>query len=208
LHHEQRREDARTAKAKARAEQKQAKKEQDLREAQLASKQSLRELMRKLVSALHPDREPDEAERVRKTELMKRVNDAFERNDLLGLLGLQLEIEQIDSADIAKISDARIQQYNLVLEDQLKTLRTQQADLRERILQWLLPEHGPVYLSGSPSSNANLDKLLKQQIKQAQEAVSEVQREINYFTSKYLRTLIFEQWSRVLKHAKARERWL
>jgi hypothetical protein len=205
--HEQRREDARATKAKARAAQKQAIKEQELREAKLASKQSLRDLMRKLVSALHPDREPDDSERMRKTELMKRVNDAFERSDLLALLSLQLEIEQIAVADIAKLSDARIQQYNLVLEDQLQTLRTQQAQLRQQILQWLLPEHGPVYLSGSPSSNANLDKLLKQLIKQAQEAVADVQQEIHYFTTKYLRSLIFDRWSRRLKHAKTREPW-
>ncbi len=48
------------------------------------------------MAVLHPDREPDEAERVRKTELMQRVNEAYSKKDLLQLVALQLEIEQID----------------------------------------------------------------------------------------------------------------
>lgn len=36
--------------------------------------QSIREVYRKLASALHPDREPDPVERQRKTELMQRAN--------------------------------------------------------------------------------------------------------------------------------------
>ena len=38
---------------------------------------SIREVYRKLVSALHPDREPDPQERARKTALMQRVNQAY-----------------------------------------------------------------------------------------------------------------------------------
>jgi hypothetical protein len=47
-----------------------------------------------LVAALHPDREPDEQERKRKTELMQRVNTSYGKKYLLLLLELQLEIEQ------------------------------------------------------------------------------------------------------------------
>ncbi|MDR2012378.1 MAG: J domain-containing protein, partial [Rhodanobacter sp.] len=58
--------------------------------------QSVREVFRKLTSALHPDRETDERQREVKTALMQRVNMAYEANDLLTLLELQLQIEQID----------------------------------------------------------------------------------------------------------------
>lgn len=81
-------------------------------------KQSVRDIFRKLASELHPDREPDSAERERKTALMKRVNVAYASNDLLGLLGLQLEVEQIDQAHLNNLSEDRIKQYNKILESQ------------------------------------------------------------------------------------------
>ncbi len=55
---------------------------------------AVREVFRKLVSELHPDREADPVERARKTELMQRVNQAYKAGDLLTLLELQLSIEK------------------------------------------------------------------------------------------------------------------
>lgn len=97
--------------------------------------QSLREVFRKLVSALHPDREPDAAERQRKNELMQRVNRAYEANDLLTLLGLQLEIEQIDAAHLTSLSSERLAQYTQTLREQLANL---QAELERSVQPFLL----------------------------------------------------------------------
>lgn len=93
--------------------------------------QSLREIFRKLASQLHPDRETDETERQRKTALMQRVNVAYAANDMLGLLELQLEVEQIDQAVLASLSDERIRQYNQVLSGQLRELETEVAGFEE-----------------------------------------------------------------------------
>jgi hypothetical protein len=84
--------------------------------------QSMRDIYRKLVSALHPDREPDPQARDRKTALMQRVNQAYEKDDLLSLLGLQLEIEQIDAAHLAAVPPQRLEHYNQVLREQLAGL--------------------------------------------------------------------------------------
>ena len=70
--------------------------------------QSIREVYRKLVSALHPDRETDPTERTRKTALMQRVNQAYDKNNLLQLLELQLELEHIDQFALNNISDDRL----------------------------------------------------------------------------------------------------
>jgi len=91
-------------------------------EAQLVS-QSIREIYRKLASALHPDREPDEARRNEKTAMMQRVNQAYAANDLLSLLELQLEIEQIDAKHIANASARQLKHYNKILAEQLEELR-------------------------------------------------------------------------------------
>jgi hypothetical protein len=139
LSHVQRRVDA---DARQRAQEKEihstrrknAKKQTD--EAKLASEAaqtslSIREVYRKLVSALHPDREPDAAERERKTSLMQRVNEAYAKKDLLQLLELQLELEQIDAATIANLSDTRLKHFNKVLAAQLMELQHEIASVEQ-----------------------------------------------------------------------------
>jgi hypothetical protein len=81
------------ARASRRDEQRAAAAEQAAREVS----QSVRDVYRKLASALHPDRAVDECDRARRHELMQRGNAAYETSDLFGLLTLQLEVEQIDA---------------------------------------------------------------------------------------------------------------
>lgn len=81
-------------------------------------KQSVQDIFRKLVRALHPDREPDPTEKLRKTDLMKRINLAYQANDVLTLLTLQMEVEQLDEADLAALPASRLKHYNQVLRDQ------------------------------------------------------------------------------------------
>jgi hypothetical protein len=197
---EARKSKAQVERAKARAEKKAKKQEEAEQQAKNEVKQSLRELMRKLASALHPDREPEPKERERKTELMKRVNEAYERNDLLTLLSLQLEIEQIQTDDIAKFSDERIKQYIRVLEDQLRTLRDEQADIRQSILHWLQPSDEFFNQPGSPSSNANLDKLLKFQIQRAKDQLERAQRDRHRFTLPGTRGQLIDHWAHMLRY--------
>lgn len=83
---------------------------------------SIREIYRKLVSSLHPDREQDVEERQRKTILMQRVNEAYENKNLLLLLKLQLELEHIDQASINNIGEDRLKHYNRILKEQLSEL--------------------------------------------------------------------------------------
>ncbi len=85
-------------------------------------KQSVRDIFRKLASALHPDRETDPTERGRKTALMQRANVAYGANDLLGLLELQLEVEQIDQTGLDNLADDRIKQYNRILGGQVNEI--------------------------------------------------------------------------------------
>ncbi|NWD47040.1 molecular chaperone DnaJ [Pseudomonas gingeri] len=92
--------------------------------------QSVREVFRKLASALHPDRETDAGERERKTALMQRVNQAYGERDLLALLQLQLEVEQINADDINALPADRLKHYNRVLSEQLGELNIE-VQLRE-----------------------------------------------------------------------------
>jgi hypothetical protein len=88
---------------------------------------ALQEIYRKLVRALHPDHEQDPVERARKTALMQQVNVAYERNDLLELLELQLRFEQIDSAHIGSLAEDRLDHFIKLLNDQVGQLRDELA---------------------------------------------------------------------------------
>jgi hypothetical protein len=126
-------------------------------EAQLAT-QSVREVFRKLASALHPDRETDPVEREAKTALMQQVNQAYAANDLLALLELQLQIEQVDAGHIAGASAQRIRHYNKVLAEQLAELKAEAEgmELRFRMDFGLQPGWGldPLKLLGLVDQNA------------------------------------------------------
>src|SRR5487761_2129181 len=101
---------------------KQIAKESKQQEEELQTSQSIRELYRKLASALHPDREPDPQERERKTHLMQRINQAYDKKNLLLLLELQLELEHIDQNTINNITASRLKHYNKILKEQLNEL--------------------------------------------------------------------------------------
>jgi hypothetical protein len=98
---------------------------------------SVREVYRKLASSLHPDRESDPIERARKTTLMQEINRAYQANDLLTLLRLQMEVEQIDPATLAALPAQRLAHYNEVLREQLRTLQAEIAEYTERLSQGL-----------------------------------------------------------------------
>lgn len=90
-------------------------------------KQSLREIYRKLASAVHPDRESDPRRREEKNALMQRINQAYAASDLLALFELQVEIGLGDDP-IGKVSSQRLKQYNKLLAQQLEEAK---ATLRE-----------------------------------------------------------------------------
>ena len=90
---------------------------------------AVREIYRKLASELHPDRELDADQRTRKTTLMQQANQAYAASDLLTLLGMQLQLQQLDPNTLSSLARERLLQYNHLLADQCQQLRTELADL-------------------------------------------------------------------------------
>lgn len=90
---------------------------------------SIQSVYRQLVASLHPDREPDEQERDRKTKLMQKVNVAYGKKDLLQLLELQLAVEQIDQAHLNNLSEDRLKHFNKVLQEQFTELSEEVEDI-------------------------------------------------------------------------------
>lgn len=140
-------------------------------EAQQAT-QSVREIYRKLASALHPDRETDARQREEKTALMQRVNQAYAANDLLALLELQLQIEQIDASHIANASADRLKHYNKVLAEQLAELKAEvdRVEMGFRMEFGLQPGRG--------MNPRKLGGLLEQTSRQWRAELNEQQRDL------------------------------
>jgi hypothetical protein len=185
-HFRQQDEAAEAGRAKSSGKRKSAAQQRREAEAQRAT-QSLREVYRKLASALHPDREPDPAERKAKTALMAQVNEAYDRGDLLALLELQLRIEQVDADHLARADTQRLKHYNKVLAEQLEELRLElevvetgfQMDFGLDPFERLEPKR--------------LGKLLESEAAQLRAALATVQRETKTFadpaaTRRWLKT--------------------
>lgn len=114
-------------------------------EAELTN-QSLREIYRKLASALHPDREPDADQRQAKTALMQRANQAYASKDLMALLRLQMETAQIDANSMANTAPARLKLYNKALAEQLTDLQFETRRLEESLrMDFGLPPRLPLH---------------------------------------------------------------
>ena len=97
---------------------------------QLDAQNALRTVYRQLASALHPDREPDEDARKRKTTLMSEVNAAYERKDLSTLLRIQLQAAQVDASKAGVLSDAKLKAMCDLLAQQVRALETDNLQLR------------------------------------------------------------------------------
>jgi hypothetical protein len=100
-----------------------------------AARQFLREIYRKLASAVHPDREADAARRAEKNELMQKINRAYATNDLLTLLEAQMRLEQIDPEHVARLSGERLKQYNKLLSEQLESAKNELYRLQNAFRQ-------------------------------------------------------------------------
>ena len=175
--HEQRAQAEHQPKRKKTAKQlaKEQQQEQDAQDI----KQSVREIYRKLASALHPDRETDPTERVRKTELMQRTNQAYEKNDLLKLLELQIELEHIDPSSLANLSEERLKRYTKTLKEQLSQLNTEKTVLQQDFMLRYSIHPSHLGYNAAPTSAM---RLLAQDIAEHQRDLKRMQRELDTLT--------------------------
>lgn len=123
------------------------------------TQQTIREVYRKLASALHPDREPDDQQRVRKTELMARVNQAYANKELLQLLSLQLELAHIDAEQLTALSHQRLMHYNQLLRDQLVEIDREIAHMASAVRHQL--QVAPAVVLTAESAMACMEELIE-----------------------------------------------
>lgn len=139
---------AQEAQAKAQRAAKKKKTPAQLKKKQLASAHAqdadgaLRTLYRQLASALHPDREPDPREQLRKTALMKEANAAYERRDLLALLQLQLQADLADADHVATLAQEKLAALTALLKERVAVLNQElRAEQHQAMAEFGLPPY-------------------------------------------------------------------
>jgi len=128
-------------------------------------KDSLGAVYRRLVKELHPDREPDQAERERKSRIMQDITAAYTRGDLHALL--KLELEFLDAAGPAadRLSREKLRAYAELLKQQAIEIQNEVQSVR------LHPRYAPLIVDGpfglpmvidGPREVERLDAVIKQ----------------------------------------------
>ncbi len=101
-----------------------AKEERDIaqQQANAPAQKSLRQLYQRLAGMLHPDREQDEQQKITKTDLMQQATEAYQSQDLLGLIELQNAVRFNTNSNFAQLADEQLHLYNLNLRRYSQTL--------------------------------------------------------------------------------------
>ncbi|WP_266365106.1 hypothetical protein [Tellurirhabdus rosea] len=133
---------------------------------------SVRSVYLDLVKAFHPDREPDEAEKGRKTEIMQRVTEAYEKNDLMALLSLQFEFARIDQNHLETLAEEQLGYYNRMLRQQVKDLETELADLKQEAAAFLRTSLHFVHAA------AGLKPLFEQEVRELRKDVQSLKADV------------------------------
>ncbi|MBO0949047.1 hypothetical protein [Fibrella forsythiae] len=161
--------------SRPKSEKQQAREAKKQAEVQNTTK-AVRALYMDLVKAFHPDREPDEDEKIRKTTIMQRVTEAYEKSDLLGLFRLQLEFERIDQAHLEKLADNQLLYYNRILKQQADELDGKLAQRQEELSNMT---GGRVATVGNAKG---LDFAINADIKSMKQAVKALKFELSMLT--------------------------
>lgn len=126
---------------------------------------ALRTIFRQLARALHPDRETNPQERIRKTHLMSEANAAYARRDLLALLQLQLHAELADAGKVANLAREKLAALCLLLKDRVAVLNNELLNLERSLLtEFDLP----------PYADLNARSLMRHLAEQKQDLQEEV----------------------------------
>ena len=132
LKRDQKRETRKAAKAKS--DPKAQAKLQAQSQAAVDAQSSLKNIYRQLARQLHPDRAEGDEQRALHHDLMSQVNAAYDKQDLLALLKLQLHAQQIDASAIHSVAEDKLKAWVALLRAQAKELTSDVQRIRMQIM--------------------------------------------------------------------------
>jgi hypothetical protein len=147
-------------------------------------KKSVKAIYHDLVKNFHPDREPDEALRAEKTELMKQITAAYDADDHLKLLELQITLLSGRDNAFANFDDQQLRYFNKSLEAQADELLMALSFARNMV-------ENSTYSHLFDYSKSGIDFQISQHLKQVKQAIKETEFTLqDCKTTKGLKTFI------------------
>ncbi|MEY4540305.1 MAG: hypothetical protein RLZZ306_2062 [Bacteroidota bacterium] len=171
---EEKQAEAQAKKANKKKSDKQIEKEEKIKEEAKNISKAARSIYTDLVKALHPDRERDETERDRKTEIMKKVTQAYEDDDLFELLRLKIELQGAD-IDSLTMADEQLKYYNKILKEQVRELEESLWQLR---MQGSGPMGGEDLLSRFGGDEKSMKAKITRQVNKLKNNIKMVEQDI------------------------------
>lgn len=155
-------------------------------------RESMKDIYRKLAVMLHPDRETDEEEKKRKTEVMKKITAAYRDKNLTELLKIELEeTKSIMNKDKLSKESVRVRGMNHMLKHELEELRDK-VYLSKRFFQILF--NG---LRLGNLSKKKIDNLFDEKVQHVEKILKTAKTDLENFTKnvkhlkKFARSLEF-----------------
>ncbi|MBX9599255.1 MAG: hypothetical protein K2X04_11870 [Burkholderiales bacterium] len=146
------------------------------KEAEKHQSQSIREVYRQLAKSLHPDRIANDEDYETKTKLMQEVNAAYDKDDLLTLLEIQLKIEQISQDNIDGVALEKLKHFNVVLKRQFDELNMELHNVSAQLRM----EFSNLNLHGQLSSK-KIEMQLRSQIQKMNAIVKDLQTHLEFW---------------------------
>ena len=133
--------------------------------AEKAVNQTVKQIYRDLIKHFHPDQEQDEQKRLEKTEVMKQITVAYEEDNHLLLLELQMTLLAQQENVFANFNESQLKYLNDVLRKQVQELNME--------LKMCSPEmngnmYAMLYHPVSVIMHQQIERHIKQQKKQVQ----------------------------------------
>jgi hypothetical protein len=136
-----------------------------IRQTETLRKKNVGSVYKRLARALHPDLEPDEERRRKKSALMQQLTAAYRGNDLHTLLAMELEWIEGEESVSGRLTPEQLKVYNEVLGEQARELEQEIADLPLQPRYQPLVEHRPPFAfrvrASGPAEIFRLDRLIE-----------------------------------------------
>lgn len=137
---------------------------------------AVRELFRRLASAIHPDKASDARSQAERTEVMKEVTSAYQEGDLARLLELEKAWLEGDTSAVGHEGDdadrrcANLERINRELKAQLRAQERRLRELRNALSYDPLAPLAALGLVGPPAAGASeAEALVREQLAPARE---------------------------------------
>ncbi len=130
--------------------------------AQSTIKKSVKQIYHDLVKHFHPDKESDEVRKAEKTEIMKQITAAYDADDHLKLMQLQMTLLSDSDNIFARFDNQQLHYFNEALNEQVQ-------ELRHELMMNSPENNGNIYASFFSEKRsvmlANIEKYIKNQKK-------------------------------------------